>query len=454
MDITKNNIDDLNAVVTVKIEKKDYEEQVEHILKDYKKKLRLDGFRPGMVPMGMIKKMYRTPVLVEEVNKLLSENLSKYLTDEKLNILGEPLPHKDENEEKKSIDWETSEEFEFSFDLGLAPEYEVTVSSKDKIPWYKINIDNKLRDEYKRTYANRYGELKERDSVEDESVLKVELTELDEAKNTKENGIHLPEGTISLGQMKDDKTKKKIVGLKKDDSLDMNLKEAYPNETDLASLLQIEKEKLAEVGPFFHIKIIEIKKFEAAEINQELYDKIFGKDVVTSDKEFIDKIDQEISGNLERDSDYKFKVDTKEKFIKKFKKELPEEFLKRWIKTTNKEKISDEQLEKDFAGFMDDLKWELTKSRIIKDNDIKVSDNEALDFAKELIRMQYMQYGMANIPDENLTSYATEYLKKEEERRRIYERKFEDKVFEFVKTQVKLDEKSISWEKFNKLLEK
>lgn len=454
MDITKKTIDELNTVVTVKIDKTDYEERVEQILKDYKKKARMDGFRPGMVPMGMIKKMYRTSVLVEEVNKLLSEHLSKYITDENLNILGEPLPHEEENEEKQPIDWETDEAFEFSFDLGLAPEYEASVSTKDKISLYKINIDKKVRDEYKKSYANRYGELKEKETVENESVLKVDLTELDDTGNPKENGIHIAEGTIALAQMKDDKTKKKLIGLKKDDVLELNLKAAYPNETDLTSLLHIDKDKLAEINSMFQIKIIEIKKFEPAEINQELFDKIFGKDEVKSEQEFIAKIDVEIAGNLEKDSDYKFKLDAKDYFLKKFKKDLPDEFLKRWIKATKKENISDEQLEKDFPAFKDDLKWELIKTRMIKDNDIKVSEEEALAFAKELIRMQYMQYGLANIPDENLIGYAKEYLKKDEERRRIFERKYEDKVFEFIKSQVKLDVKSISWEKFNKMLEK
>ena len=452
MNVTREKTDELNSTVKIKIEKPDYEDRVNNILKDYRRKARIDGFRPGMVPFGLISKMYRKPVLAEEINKILTESISKFIVDEKLHILGEPLPN---DEHKPSFDFDRDETFEFVFDIGLAPEVDINVSQKDKFTFYKIKIDEKIRSEYIDNYTSRLGSFKDIEASNDKSMLTVDLVQIDNDGNIVENGINVEDAKISVQSIKDDKLLAPFIGLKTGDEFQANLKKTFPNNTELSGLLKIKKEEVELINGEFKLKVKSISEFVKAEINQEFYDKLFGKDTVKTEEEFTAKLDEIIRSNLDREGDYKLQFDLRDFYVKKFKKDLPEAFLKRWLIEVNKGKYTEDQIEKDFEHFIEDLKWQLIKDKIGKDNDIKVTEEDLLEYAKKYTQMQFAQYyGITDMPDEHLTNYAQEMLKKEEERRNFAEKKFEEKIIEFIRQTAKIEEKEISSEKFNKLLEK
>ena len=450
MNITKENIDELNAELKITIEESDYKEKVETVLTDYRRKAKIDGFRPGKVPAGMIKKMYGTAVLVDEVNKILSESISNYLIKEKLNILGEPLP----GEKEQNINFEKQTEFEFLFDIGLAPEFEVTLTKKDKIPYYTIKVDKKLIDSYTENYTRKFGHFKSVDNVEKTEMLKGDIIQIDAEGNIKENGFSNNDATISLEILKDDSVIKKFTGKKTGESIDFDIKKAYPNNSEIAAILGTEKENVIDIDPLVRFTIKEISKFENAEINQELFDKAFGKDKIKSEEEFYNRIKEEIQSNLKKESDYRFAVDVKEKMIDKMKLSLPEKFLKRWLLKSNERKVTPDQIEKEFDQVAEDLKWQLIKDKIIKEQDLKVTEDEILEYAKVVALMQFQQYGMAGMPDEQLEGFAKEILKKEDDKRRMYAKLFEDKTIAYIKENVKIDEKMVSTDNFNKLFEK
>jgi trigger factor len=452
MNIKKDSIDELNAIVTIKIEKPDYEERVDNILKDYRKKARFDGFRPGKVPQGLVNKMYRKPVLAEEINKILSESLSKYLVDEKLNILGEPLPNADK---PVNIDWDHDSEFEFTFDIGLAPDMDISISEKDKLPYYTIRIDEDERLKQIDRVRSRFGTYVDATEITGNDMLKADMVETDKKGNPVENGIHVEDATISLEFVKDEKIKKKFKGCKPGDQLIIEVKKAFENETDLAALLKIEKARLADIHPDFQVTLKTVSRFDKAEVNQDLFDKVYGKDNVKSEEEFKAKVEEELKSAFERNSDYKLRLDAREYYLEKFKKDLPGEFLKRWLMHTNEGKVTQEQIDKDFDHFKTDLKWQLIKGKVTRDNDLKINEEELLAHAKEAIRQQFIQYyGIGEVPGDMLEKYAQESLKREEERNRYMESLNENKVYEFIQKTVKLDTKEITLEKFNKLFEK
>jgi trigger factor len=452
MNIKKDSIDELNAVLTIRIEKPDYEERVNNVLKDYRRKAKFDGFRPGKVPQGLVNKMYRKPVLAEEINKVLAESLSKYLVDEKLNILGEPMP----NENKPvNIDWDQDTEFEFAFDIGLAPEMDVPATENDLVPYYNIQVNEEEINKQIDRMASRYGTHKDAEQIEENEMIKADLTELDGSGNPVENGVKVEEGLISLEFIKDEEIKQRFKGLKQNDQLIIDVKKAFVNEVDLAALLKVDKEKLASVNAEFSLVIKTISRFEKAEISQDLYDKAYGKDNVKSEEEFRKKIEEELSKAFERNSDYKFRMDARELLLAKFTQKLPEDFLKRWLLQTNQGKVTAEQIEKDFDPFTVDLKWQLIKGRITRDHELKIADEELLDHAKESIRQQFIQYyGIGEVPADLLDKYAKESMGREEDRNRFIESLNENKVFDFIKKTVKLETKEITLEEFNKLFEK
>jgi trigger factor len=452
MNISKEVKDDLTAVLKIQIDKGDYEPRVEKVLEDYRKKARIDGFRPGKVPAGMIRKMYGKNVMADEINKLLSENLMKYIQDEKIHILGEPLPSE---KEQKPIDWENDSEFEFAFDLGLTPEFELPLSKKEKFVQYNIEPDSKIIDTYKDNYARRYGSFKSCDTIiGDKEMIKGSLVELNTDGTTKENGLSVSESTLYLEFLKDEDIKKQFSNIKAGDTLSFNIRKAYPNDVEISSILKIKKEQAASINSDFQLTVESISLFENAEINQELFDKIYGEGTVTSEDQFVAKINEEISANLNREADYKFRLDAKEKMLSKVDFKLPVDFLKRWIFASNEGKFTQEQIDEDFPKFERDLQWQLIQNKIIKDNDLKISDEEILEFAKVYARMQFEQYGLFTVPEEHITNFAQESLKREDDRRRLFERKYEDKVLDFIKESVTIDNKNISTEDFDKLLEK
>jgi trigger factor len=450
MNISQENIDKLNAVLNVKVEQADYTERVDKVLKDYRRQAKVDGFRPGKVPMGIIKKMYYTPVLVDEVNKLVSESLFNYLKENNVNILGEPLAHKDD---EQRVDFEKDVEFDFKFDLGLAPELKMEVSAKDKVAYYKIKVDKKQQDEYKDSLFQRFGEFKAVDKAGDDELIKGSLIKVDKEGNEVENGIRVDNISMSLDMMKDDDQKVLFSGVAGGDEVVFDVKKAYPNETEVASLLKIDKTEVAMLEGTFKCIVEEVMKFEKAVLGQEFYDKVYGEGEVKSEEEFTSRVTEEIAQNYERESEYRFMVDAREALIKKAKIDLPVEFLKRWMVETN-EQITEEQVKEDFEKYEDDFRWQLIKEALLKQQDIKVSEEEALEAAKGMALNQYMQYGISNVPDDYLENYAREMMSKPEEARKFYEQKGEEKLISYIKSTVKLDEKEVSSEKFRKLYEK
>ncbi len=452
MNISKVDSDKLNAVLSVTLEKADYEERVSNSLKEYRKKARVDGFRPGKVPFGLITKLYRKPVLVEEVNKLVSESISKYLVEQKLHVLGDPLPNM---EDAQRIDWDNDESFEFKFDLGLAPEMDLKVTSKDKFTYYKIQVDEDLIHKTIENYTQRLGEFIELDEAPLETdILRVNLKQLDAEGKVMEEGIQVEEATLSIQSAKDEAIKKELLKLVIDASMVIDLKKAYPSNAEIAGMLKITRDEAEALTGHFELTLKSVSRFKNAEVNQELFDKVFGSGEVKSEEEFRIKVVEQIEKSLVQDSEYRFRIDSKENLLKKAKLELPEAFLKRWLFAINEGKFTAEEIDKDFESFREDLKWQLIKDHLMKSNELEVSQDEIMQVAIETTRMQFAQYGMGHIEDEHLVQFAQRMLEKREDFNNMRARAVEDKVLAHIKASAKIDEKEVTTEKFNKLFEK
>jgi trigger factor len=449
MNVTKENIDDLNAVLKVKIEKADYEDKVETVLKDYRKKATIKGFRPGMVPIGLIKKMYGRAVQIDEINKVVTDNIQKYLTDEKLEILGDPLPKPDEQE---TIDFDTQEEFTFSFELGLTPQVDLKLSKKNKVNEYDIVIDAKMRKDYLENYTRRYGELRKADLTEEKDVIKGKIEAIDNEGNLIPEGPSVDDTSLGIDIIKDNKIKEDFIGKSVGDSIDFDIKKAYPNDTEIAGILHKKKEEVENLEGNFRFTVNDISRFYPAEVGQELFNKIFGEGVVNSDEEFMKKIEEEIKANLKRESDFKLMMDIKALAMEKTDFQLPEEFLKKWLLRVN-EKTTEEQIEKEFDSFRKDLKWQLIRNKVARDNEVKITEEELQKEAENITRYQFQQYGLFYATDEQIANYAKETLKREEDAKRIADKILEEKVLVFLKDMVKLESKDVTVEEFNKLFE-
>jgi trigger factor len=449
MIITKENIDELNAVLKVQVEKADYDEKVEKVLRDYRKKANIKGFRPGMVPYGLIKKMYGKAVKIEEINKAVSENIQKHLTDEKIDILGDPLPRADEHEK---IDFDTQESFTFSFDLGLAPGFEIKLSKKNKVTGYEIEPDEKMKNDYLYNYRRRFGKFEKADLSEDKDMLRGKIEALDETGNPQADGLFADDTTLGIDLIKDEEIKKQFIGKAEGDSIDFELRKALPNDYEIAGLLKRQKDEVTSIDGLFRFTINEISRFKPAEMGQELFDRIYGEGVVGSEEEFRKKIEEEIAANLRQETDYKLATDIKALAIARSEFSLPEDFLKRWLLRIN-ENTTEEQIEKDFDSFRHDLKWQLIKNRIAKDNEVKITPEELLSEAENITRYQFRQYGLFYAADEQITNYAKETLKREEDAKRIADKILDEKVTALLKEMVKIEPKKVSIEEFNKLFE-
>ena len=447
MNITKENIDDLNAVLKISVEKPDYDGNVEKVLRDYRKKANIKGFRPGMVPIGLIKKMYGKAVQIDEINKLVTENIQKYLSDEKIEILGDPLPRTDDREK---IDFDTQESFTFSFDLGLAPAFDIKLSNKNKVPYYEIAADEKMKNDYLENYTRRYGKFEKADLSEVKDMLKGKIEALDADGNPVADGLRVDDTTLSIDIIKNEKIKKHFIGKAENDVIDFDLRKAFPNDNEIAGLLKKQKDEVKEINGDFRFTINEISRFYPADINQELFDRIYGEGVVSSEEEFRKKIEEEITVNLKNESEYKLSLDLKKTALEKTDFMLPEDFLKRWLLKVN-EKTTEDQIEKEFGTFKQDLKWQLIRNKIARMYEVKITEEELRKEAENITRYQFRQYGLFYATDEQVTNYAKETLKREEDAKRIADKILEEKVISLLKGMVKLDAKTVSIEEFNKL---
>ena len=450
MKITFDCPDKINGVLTMVIESADYQEKVEKTLKDYRKKAQVPGFRPGMVPMGMIKKQYGTAVKVDEVNRLMGEKLYEYVRENKIQMLGEPLP----SDKQQPQDFEKDGELTFVFDIAVAPEFKVALSGKDKIDYYTITVDDKLIDQQVQMYASQGGEFVKAEVFSGNDTITGDLRQLDKKGNTLEGGITTEGGMIMPAYIKDDKQKKLFDGCKPGDIITFNPKKAYPdNDAEVAALLKVKKEDIADVDSDFSFQVTEIRHFQPAEVNQALFDRVFGEGTVKNEKAFREKIAEQLKAQFVGSSDYKFMQDVRAHLEKKVGKlEFPEALLKRVMLQNNKDKDAD-YVEKNFEGSIKELAWHLIKEQIVVAQEIKIEDEDVKRVAKEAIRAQFAQYGMANVPDDVLENYAEEQLKKRENIDNFVDRAVDLKLTEKLKTVVKLEEKSVTLDEFNKMME-
>lgn len=449
MNIVRKDLDQNNAVVTLCIEKVDYAENVDKTLSNYRKKANVPGFRPGMVPTGLVKKMYGKAVMAEEINKLVSDNLMGYIRDNKINILGEPLPSLTE---QKVIDFDNQESFEFAFDLGIAPEFEVELTKKDTVAFYNIVVSEEMIDNQVKSYTGRYGKYIQEDTVEEKDMLKGEMLEMADGK-VKEDGIKAQDATMTIAYMKDADQKALFAGAKKGDIITFNPAIAYVEESEIASLLKISKEEAKDLTADFQLKIESITRYHESEIDQDLFDKVYGEGVINSVEEFRAKIQENIQENLISDSEYKFGVDAQEMLVAKYNSlSFPDAFLKRWVLSSN-ENLTAEKLEEDYSKMITDLTWHLVKDKLSKSLNVKVEKEDVDNFAKKMAKAQFAQYGMIGMDDEIIANYAKDMLKKDDTLKNIVNKVAEVKIFEAVKEAVKLDTKEVSIEEFNKMFE-
>ena len=443
MNITFENADKVNGLMTITVEENDFKEAVEKTLKDYRKKANVPGFRPGQVPMGMIKRMYGTAVKMDAINRVVGQEMYKYVKDNNIQMLGEPLPH----EGNEAVDIEKPAPYTFQFDLAVAPEINVKLSGHDKIDYLTIDVDDKLIDQQVRMYASRGGSYQKADDYQDNDMLKGDLRELD-----KENGIELSEALVMPTYIKDEDQKKLFEGSKLGDIITFNPRKAYQSDAELASLLKVDKADLGFHTGDFTYQITEISRFTPAEVNQELFDQVYGKDAGKDEKEFRERVAEEIKAQLQQNSDWKFLQDLRAHCEKKAGKlTWPDELLKRIMKQNNPDK-GDDYVEKNYEGSVKELTWHLIKEQLVSANDIKISDDEVKAAAREAARAQFAQYGMSNVPDEYLDNYAQDMLKKEENVQGFVDRAIDQKLIEVMKNVVKLNEKTVSLDEFNKAM--
>jgi len=447
MNISQEKIDNLNAIVKINIDPADYQPRVDKAIKDQAKKAKIPGFRPGMVPASHIKRMYGKSILVDEINNMLSDTLNKYIDDEKLEVLGQPLPKIDT---QKEYNWDFADNFEFNYELGLAPAFDIDFSSKDKLTQYKIKVDDETLASRIKNIRRSYGKMTNPDVSADDDVLYSELTQLSPDGSVFEDGI-TNTASVRLDQIKDEAIKASLIGLKKDDEVVLDIQKAFDNDAaKVAGLLKIDEEAAADLKSNFRLTVKNVNRLEESDLNQEFFDKLFGEGTVTTEEEFRAKITDELESMMVQDSERKLQDEIYHYGLDKVQFELPDEFLKRWLKATN-EKLTAEELAGGYKDFAQNLKWTLIENKIIKDNNIDISYEDVLDLAKARLGQQFRMYSPQGIDDEQLGQYAVQYLQNKENAAKIFEDVKAFRVFDFIKSVVTLDEKEILYTDFNKL---
>jgi trigger factor len=436
MNITKEQIDDLNAVVKVAITKEDYQDKVEKILKDYRKQANIPGFRKGQVPMGLIKKQYGKAVLVDEVNKLLQDNLNKYLNEEKLDVLGNPLP-----KQQDSFDWDR-DELAFEFELGLAPEFDASLKTKKPVIQYKIVADKKMIDEQLERIQKQYGKL----------ISKKEVGKKDEITGTFVNEAEEIEhkSTVELDKIKNKKALEALLGKKPGDMVTLKTKGLFKEDYFLSGALGLNKDKADKLAIEVNFTLEEINERELAELNQELFDKLFGKDTITSVKELKDRLKKDAEKQFEQQSDQKLLNDVTERLIDTTKFELPSGFLKKWIQMTGEKPLSEAEAHDEYEKSEKGLRYQLIEGKIIKDHNVEISFDELKEFAKGFIKSQMAQYGQMNPQEEELDTIAGRVMSNQEEVKRLSEQLMSQKLLTLYKEKANLKVKEVTYENFVK----
>ena len=446
MNLTQSKAKDLMATITIDVAGNDYTAKVDKVLKDYRKTAVIPGFRKGKTPMGIINKKYKTSVIVEEVNKLIQDELYKHITEQKIRVLGSPMPLK-----TSEIDWENQVDFKFEYEIALAPEFDVKITNKDKLNFYKIKADAKLVDGYCTDIAKKYGKMSNPEVSEEGDLVFCAINQLDVDGDIMKNGIQ-NEATVSMNHIADKKIQKQFVGVKTNDVITVNVMKAFTNHADLGAMLSVSHEVIHNLtSEEFQFTVKNINRLQPADLNTELFDKVYGAATVKNVKEFKAKIQAEAEGQLVGESDRMLKNDVVTYFVEKLKLQMPDDFLKKWLVQTSEQPITMEMLNTEYDMYSKSLQWQLIENKILENYEIKVTQDDVVAHAKKLIGMQMKQYGQPEGDDAQLTDIATNILKNEEEKKKVYDKIFDERTLAVYKENFKLTEKSISYDDFVKL---
>jgi trigger factor len=442
MNISQEKVDNLNTVLKININPEDYTPRVDKAIKEQAKKAKIPGFRPGMVPPAHIKRMYGKSILVDEINNLLSDTLNKYIEDEKLEVLGQPLPKPDED--RKEYNWDFADNFEFNYEVGLAPEFAIDFSAKDKITQYVIKVDDETLESRIKNIRRSYGKMTNPDVSADDDVLYSDLVQLSPDGSVFEDGISNTT-SVRLDQVQNEEVKKSLIGLKKDDVVVFDIQKAYNHDaTRIAAILKIDEDIADELKSNFQLTVKNINRLGESDLNQEFFDKLFGEGVVSTEEEFRAKITEELETMMQQDAERKLQDEIYHYSIDKVNFNLPDEFLKRWLRATN-EKLSEDELQGGYKDFATNLKWTLIENKIIKDNNIDIKYDEVFALAKQRLAQQFQMYSPQPIAEEQLAQYTVQYLQNFEELKAL-------KVFDYIKSVVTLENKEIGFTDFNKMV--
>ena len=437
MNITKNQPDALNYQVTIDITPDDYAEALTARLKEYRRRADIKGFRKGMAPMSLIQRLYGDQSLYEAVNRLVSEQLDTFIRDEKIRVVGEPLP----SEDQPQLEWKSGADFTFKFDIAQTPELNFEVGEGDKIPYYEINVTEDAKKAMKAQMLQQYGSLQEGTKAGENDYIIADIA----------NEAHSAEGVyISVAHVAEI-ARPLFVGKKAGDKFTCDVSVAFENETDRASMLKVDKAKLATLDPVFNFTVVNVKTFKAAESNQETWNQMFGEGAVTSEEQFMEKVVERIRANHTQEANYRFAADVRKYFVDKAAIELPEAFLKRWLVYANDGKYTAEEVEKEFPGFVEDFKWQLTRGYLMQKLGLKVEKADIEQAAESYVAYQYAMYGMGNVPQDLIKSSARNVLEDENQVRRLEEQVEDNKTIGTLREKVSLQTKKISEEKFRAL---
>lgn len=437
MKIEQNKIDDLNIELMLSIGKDDYAEKRKKKLNEHKRTAELKGFRKGMAPMSFIEKIYGQSCLVDAVNDLISESLNGFIKENDLKVIGEPLPA----EGQENVEWKNGNDFEFKFDIALAPKVDFELGKDDVIPYYNIEITDVAKSEMKENLLKQYDSLEDGEAAKAEDFIIVDF----------EQGETRIEGTYVALRNVSEAVRPSFIGLKPGDSIDVNVNDAFTNEEDRAAMLKVKKEELASLDPVYRMTVKNVKTFVPAPLTQETFDKIFGEGNVKSEEEFDARIAERLAAEYSQESDFRFSKDARNYLVKKAGISLPEKFLKRWIYVANDGKFTMEDIEKEFDLFLDDYRWQMVRNYLMEKYSVKIEEADLLASAKGLAAYQFAMYGINNVPDDQLESYAKTILSQEKDGRRVLEQVEDSKTVAAVKEAVTVKPESISVEKFREL---
>ena len=446
MKITQSKAKKMMANIKIEVSENDYSEKVNDVLKKYRKDAVVPGFRKGKTPMSIIEKQYKTSIVVDEVNKILQDSLFKHITENKLKVLGSPMPLTD-----NEIDWKNNTDFVFEYEVGLAPDLSIKISQKDKLTYYNIKADDKLIENYCNDIAKRYGKMTNPSESIAGDLVYCLIQQLDATGEIDASGIS-NEATVSIDSIKDKKFQKQFIKIKADDILKLNVKEVFTNKADLAAMLKVSQGELENLeSNQFQFKVIRINRLAPAELNKDLFDKVYPEKNVKSLKDFKAKIKEEAEKSFVMESDRMLKNDVVLYLVEKVKFDLPDEFLMRWLVKSSEKPLTLEQVKIDYPNYSKSLKWQLIENKILEDNDVKITNDDLISFTKDLVKRQMQQYGQANTDDKQLSDIAENILKNEDERKKISNQLFDEKTLIIYKDLFKLNQKSISYDDFVKL---